>query len=1038
MKIPAKIISILCLLLWSASVFGQDDGVDLYLKQIRPVIKERCMACHGALKQEAGLRLDTVQAMQDHGIIERGDLLARLTSEDADQRMPPEGEPLTDAEIQTIKKWLSAGAPAPENEQPEADPMQHWAFQKINRPAVPDVNEPNPVDAFLTEKFRKAGFKPQATAHKTLLLRRLYLDVTGLPPTVTELQSEQPLHAIIDSLLNSPQYGERWGRHWMDVWRYSDWYGLGNELRNSQKHLWHWRDWIVDSLNEDKGYDQMIVEMLAGDEIAPQDLKVIAATGFLARNYYLFNRTTWLDDTVEHTSKAFLGLTLNCAKCHDHKYDPIAHTDYYRFRAVFEPHHVRLDALPGETDYDTNGLPRVYDDKLDAPTYLHRRGDPASPDEDNPIPAGPPEFLAGFAQPPTPIDLPVEAWAPGVRDYVQTDRLAAATAKVTAAREHLEQIKHTQESATAAETAIAADPTSLTEDFAKSRPDIWQTIGSGWRYQGGLLAQTEPTIDRSCLRTKAHHPSDFDLSLKFRTIGGTQWKSTGVRFDADESGENAHVVYVSAFAGGPKVQLSHMVAGQSVYPGDAKVDRPIALNQEYRLNVKVRADLINVSLDDQFLFASRLPQRSSGSIELFAFDATADFYSIDVQALPTDVVLQNTNKPSTMVDAVKLAELAAAELQLAQAELAALQARIAADNATLKDDIGDGSGDGSEAMEIAGRMQLQVQLAQAELELLKADSAKQPAAVKRRDQAQAALTSGELPAHAPLRGSRRALDLGKHTASQYAPVYSKTSTGRRTALARWITDRDNPLAARVAVNHIWSRHFGTPLVETVFDFGRQASAPLHQDLLDYLAVELIESGWSMKHIHRLILNSNAWQRSSSNLDADQQTLASDPENQYYWRMNGRRMESQVLRDSLLHLAGQLDLTRGGPSVTPGPNVHRRSLYLFHSRDGRDKFVSTFDDADIFGCYRRGESIVPQQALAMMNSREAIDAASQINSQLNAELTDAQFAAAIFLQLLGRTPSETETRACLAFLKVTPDRVQFVHALLNHNDFQVIR
>lgn len=244
--------------------------------------------------------------------------------------------------------------------------------------------------------------------------------------------------------------------------------------------------------------------------------------------------------------------------------------------------------------------------------------------------------------------------------------------------------------------------------------------------------------------------------------------------------------------------------------------------------------------------------------------------------------------------------------------------------------------------------------------------------------------------------------------------------------------------ARVAVNHIWTRHFGTPLVETVFDFGRRAPEPLHQDLLDYLAIELIESDWSMKHLHRLILKSKTWQRSSSNLGADPGTLTRDLDNHYYWRMNNRRIESQVVRDSLLHLSGRLDQTLGGPSVQPGPNVHRRSLYLFHSRDGRDKFMSTFDDADVFNCYRRSESIVPQQALAMMNSREAIEAAGHIASRFNADLTDVEFARSAFLQLLARPPSEAEIQACLSFLKTTPDRVQFVHALLNHNDFQVIR
>ncbi|TWU51229.1 DUF1553 domain-containing protein [Rubripirellula reticaptiva] len=1033
----AKILSVFPLLLLSVSAQGQDSGVDLYLNEIKPLLKDRCFACHGALKQEADLRLDTAKAMDDHGIFD-GELLSRLTSTEDDVRMPPEGETLTAQQIDVIQKWLSNGAAAPEDEQAEADPTQHWAFQKIQRPPLPAVREPNPIDAFLVAKQTANGLKPQKTAVRSLLLRRLYLDVTGLPPTAEQLVSDEPLEEIVDSLLGSPQYGERWGRHWMDVWRYSDWYGLGEELRNGQKHLWHWRDWIIDSLNGDKGYDQMIMEMLAGDELAPQDPKAVAATGFLARNYYLFNRTTWLDDTIEHTSKAFLGLTMNCAKCHDHKYDPISHEDYYRFRAVFEPHHVRLDALPGETDYAKNALPRVYDDRLDAATFLHRRGDPAQPVKDKTIPPGPPGFLAAFAETPMPIDLPVEAWAPGVRDYVQMDRLAKAEANVEQARKALAKIRLE----TKTENKPTAKPTNtvgkaLSDDFKKARPDIWETIGDGWRYQGGLLSQTQPTTDRTCLQTKSHHPRDFELTLRFQTTGGTKWKSTGIRFDVDETNENAHTVYVSAFASGPKVQLAHTQAGRQVYPGNAKADRAIQLHQEYSLNVQVREDLINVSLNREFLFAYRLPQRHAGSIELFAFDAAADFYSIDVKPLPADTILQQTKDQPAAVDSNKSLKLAQAQETLAELEWKALKAAIAVDKVMFKPDHSE-SPFKEILLEQSGRLQLQTRLAKAEVDLLKADEAKQADAVKRIDAAKAALAAGKLPEHAPLQGSERALNQKTDNVSQFATVYPKTSTGRRISLARWITHRDNPLTARVAVNHIWMRHFGTPLVDSVFDFGRRAPQPLHQDLLDYLAAELIESGWSMKHLHRLILTSKAWQRSSSNLDADVQTLVSDSANRYYWRMNNRRMESQAIRDSLLHLAGKLDPTSGGPSVEPARDVRRRSVYLRHSRDERDNFLSTFDDADVFGCYRRSESIVPGQALALMNSREAIEAAGDIDSQFDTALSDTEMTEAAFRLLLARPPSANEMAACLSFLTENKDRVRFIHALLNHNDFQVIR
>ncbi len=1024
-----KIIFAASLGLMVSSVTGQESAVDTYLDKIRPVLQKRCYACHGALKQESDLRVDTVASMRDHGILDSGDLLERLSSDESD-RMPPEGESLTKEELALITQWLTDGAPAPENERAEADPLQHWAFQKIERPTLPDVKESHPIDAFLAESQQVRGLKPQTSAPRSLLLRRLYLDLIGLPPTREQMRSEQSVPQVIDSLLQSPHYGERWGRHWMDVWRYSDWYGLDKQLRNSQRHIWHWREWIVDSLNEDKGYDRMVMEMLAGDEMAPDDLTVVAATGFLARNYYLFNRSTWLDDTIEHTGKAFLGLTLNCAKCHDHKYDPLSHNDYYRFRAIFEPHHVRLDALPGETDYLKNALPRVYDDNLEAPTYVHRRGDPLQPIEDRQVEPGPPKFLLDFAQPAQPVELPVEAWAPGVRDYVQIDRLAAADRQIESAKQNLQRMQQ-QVAQTASLTSPVNSGNPLSDNFQRSRPDLWKTLGRGWRYQGGLLAQTEATVERSCLRTQSHHPKDFELTLKFQTTGGQKWRSTGIRFDVDESGENSHTVYASAYIGGPKVQLAHTVAGRNVYPADARSDLPVVLNQEYTLGVRVRDDLINISLDGQFLFSYRLPSRRHGRLELFAFDSTANFYSLEIQTLAPETDLEPTDKPAAMVTPAQMVAIAQAQLKLSEIKREALKARIAADTKMFKK-----TGNGSP--EDAARMQLRVALAAAEVEWLKADAGKQANAEKQKAEAQAALDAEMLPKHTPLRGSERALEQGSHKPSQYAAVYPSTSSGRRTALAHWITHRDNPLTARVAVNHIWTRHFGKPLVESVFDFGRRAPTPLHQPLLDYLASELIDSGWSMKHLHRLILTSKTWQRSSSNRDADPHTLAEDPENHYYWRMNGRRMESQVVRDSLLLLAGQLDLTMGGPPVAAGPQVQRRSLYLFHSRDGRDPFVSTFDDADVFNCYRRNESVVPQQALAMMNSREVIEAAQRITSRYASERTDDAFAIAVFQQLLARRPSANEIQACLAFLSDNPDRIQFVHALLNHNDFQVIR
>ena len=297
--------------------------------------------------------------------------------------------------------------------------------------------------------------------------------------------------------------------------------------------------------------------------------------------------------------------------------------------------------------------------------------------------------------------------------------------------------------------------------------------------------------------------------------------------------------------------------------------------------------------------------------------------------------------------------------------------------------------------------------------------------------------------YAPLSVTRKALETPAHKFTDYSSEFPKQSTGRRTMLADWITSPENPLTARVAVNQVWMRHFREPLVESVFDFGRQAKQPRNAELLDYLAAEFIESGWSFRHLHRLIVTSKTFRRSSTTLNADAHTQKTDPGNQYYWRMNTRRMESQVVRDSLLHLSDQLDLSKlGGASASPKSGSTRRSLYFTHSPDKIDTFVGTFDDADLLQCYRRNQSVIPQQALALSNSKLAFESAAKLAAILDDADSPNEFIKACFTRILARAPDDEEIQECLVFLSEIPDkkrgRVHLVHALLNHNDFISIR
>ncbi|MGE0608448.1 MAG: PSD1 and planctomycete cytochrome C domain-containing protein [Pirellulales bacterium] len=888
-----------------------DDTVD-YQKQIKPLLRERCYACHGALKQQSGLRLDTAALIRQGGDggpaampgqADQSLILSRVAAVD-ESRMPPEGEgaALSPEELSLLKAWINAGADGPADEQPEEDPAKHWAFQPIVRPAVPPLAEEaaagrNPIDAFIAQQQLARGLVAAQSAASHALLRRVHLDLTGLPPTRRQLHafsadpSPQAYGRVVDELLASPQYGERWGRHWMDVWRYCDWYGNAGSGSwwNSGCEIWRWRDWIVRSLNQDKGYDRMILEMLAADEIAPEDDETIVATGFIVRNWYALNHNSWKRDMVEHTGKAFLGLTFNCCHCHDHKYDPISQREYFQFRAFFEPLELRQDRVAGTPDpgafrpYSVDGpehmpvsggMIRVVDAHPDALTFIYRGGDERDVVEDAaPVQAAPPAFLNGAAVQAVPVELPLPAWYPGVKPFIAQEEIAQAEQALKTALANSAASPHSDTLAAAANLARAR----LDSVLARQAAD-------GARYLG--------------------------------------------------------------------------------QPGDA----------------------------------AELARAASRGERL-----------------------------------VKVAEL---NVKLAEARQA-LSAAIA---------------DVDKAEEGAALKQLDVLAAQTAL----ADGV--------------AAVANESEDYTP-----------------FSPSYVKTSTGRRTALAQWIVARDNPLTARVAANHIWLRHFGRPLVATVNNFGRNGQKPSHPALLDWLAAELIESGWSMKHLHRLIVTSDAYRRSSEEGRSAEANLAIDPEAQFLWRFPPRRLEAEAIRDSVLFAAGQLDLTLGGPDIPTKdePQSRRRSLYFNIRPTGFPsvKLLEMFDPASPTDCYRRAESLLPQQALAMANSPLSIGQSRLLAQRLEQDLeipgslslgerADERDAAddvnqvltqAAFETILSRPPTAEELASCQEFLATqlslyqsrdlgqsagkTPEgtpppaanpaaraRESLVRVLLNHHDF----
>lgn len=680
-------------------------------------------------------------------------------------------------------------------------------FDAVKKPSVPKVKNKswvrNPIDAYIAAQHEARNLKPRPEASKEILLRRVYLDLIGLSPTPAEIQaflndpSPKAYEKVVDQLLADERYGERWGRHWLDVWRYSDWAGWsgGNQIRDSKPHIWRWRDWTIESLNNDKPYSQMIVEMLAADELAPNDTNALRATGFLVRNYKMLSREQWLEDTVKHTSQAFLGVTMGCAKCHNHMYDPISQKEYYQMRAIFEPHQVRTDRIPGETDIAKDGLVRAYDVGTNPPTYFFIRGDERKPDTNRVIQPGVPKSLKGsFAV--MPVILPQTAAHPDNRKFVIEDQIRESEAAISAAQK---EEKHK------------------------------------------------------------------DL----------------------------------------KVQIART--------------------------------------------------KHESLLTLLELEANA-----------------STNLARKAV--------------LLQRQVVVLEAKLKVEQTEKEDE----------------KKKAQTKLKEAE----------------------------KVAASEPDTNFR----------PRTAENYPEFSTGRRSALAKWIASRENPLTARVAMNHIWLRHFGQAIVGTPADFGFNGKAPSDPALLDWLAGEFMKRNWSMKEMHRLIVTSSTYRMSST---PDLANSKIDPDNVYLWRMPSRRMEGELVRDNLLHVAGDLDATMGGPEIDhmKGLSSKRRSIYLRIAAEKEVEFLKIFDGPSVTECYMRRPSVVPQQALALANS----DLALREAKHLAGALKDNDFIEAAFERVLSRSPKPDEKRLCADFLtaeakKTSLERARqnLVLVLFNHNDFVTIR
>ena len=812
---------------------------------------------------------------------------------------------------------LAVGLPFALQATPEK-PYRWEPFQAVAPPALPPTSHEasrwarQPLDLFVAAEHAARGLHPRPEAAKGFLLRRVYLDVIGLSPTreeqqaFAEDQSPEAYEKVVDRLLNDPGYGERWGRHWMDVWRYSDWAGWadGGQVRDSKPHIWRWRDWIVESLNRDKGYDRMILEMLAADELAPEDPDALRATGFLVRNYKMLSREQWMEDTLKHTSQAFLGVTMGCAKCHDHKHDPISQNEYYQLRAVFEPHQVRTDRVPGQTNTVLDGLVRVYDAEINPRTYLFVRGDERKPDTNRVMQPGVPGALGGSTVlggklGEERVTLPPLAARPDKREFVIQDSVRASEQVLAQARGVLEKLR---------------------EDKSAGREKITE------QELQVLVAEAK----RVALRAVIQAERSEDDGRK-------------------ESGEW-------------KRAATEACAAQ----------RQVALAE------------------------TKLKLHLAGAARAAA-----------------QTRLEETAKATNVVAGAK---------------------------ALVGDELSAQSAKQKVALEKTAK----------ELEELgrKFSEAEKVVAAAERECQSAPTTNYQ---------------------ARSTEVYPAVSTGRRLAFARWVASRENPLTARVAMNHIWLRHFGRGIVPTPADFGRNGRPPSQPQLLDWLAAEFMARNWSMKAMHRMILTSSTYRMAST---PDERNARVDPDNVYLWRMPSRRMEAESVRDNLLYVSGNLDPAMGGPEIDHklGLTSKRRSVYLRIAAEKEVEFLKIFDSPSVTECYERRPSVMPQQALALANSELTLGQARSLAARIAAEAGENpdRFVSLAFARILARPPRKEEVGLCREFLEgkarrldserraplipvsrppvgtlaaVSPNvraRENLVLVLFNHNDFVTIR
>jgi mono/diheme cytochrome c family protein len=1018
---------------------AQADDFEFFENRIRPVLVDNCYKCHSATggKVKGGLLLDTKEGLLKGGdtgpaIVpgepEKSLLIKAVRYMDKDLQMPPKDKRLADSQIADLVSWVKMGAPdprvAPEKaaQKPAYDfaaARKQWAFHQPQDPAVPVVKNKrwvkSPIDNFILAKLEEKNLAPAPPADKRTLIRRATFDLTGLPPTPEEVanflkdKSSGAFAKVVDRLLASPHYGERWGRHWLDVVRYAD--SADARATGSEGDImeaYRYRDWVVNAFNQDLPYNQFVREQIAGDLLQPKDPDQIDTNGIIATGLYAIGNwgngdadkdkilTDIADDQVDVTGRAFLGLTLACARCHDHKFDPIPTADYYSLAGIFFSSHITPKLTPKGQGENMLFIPLASKAELarrqkrEARIAELEKQIAATQDEQFALLGktmltqsadyltAAAAFHGGGAEQSPPTGL-LQPWV----NYLGFDDLKLLSR--------------------------------ITHDFA-DKPGLHSLHdANNADTPAGLINATDKAISYLTItmpaRTVAIHPSPKagvavgwkspitgTIAIKGRVVDadpncgdGIEWKlqvqrQGAITEIASGAIPNGGAQAFSEGKGATNLASLKMDAGEKlslvVLPkGDYACDMTVVeLELTDRDNPKRAWNLTSEIIADANEGKNPYPdsQGHQGVWSIYDMDGQSPLGDVAAGS-PMAKWLAAVNRQASKAD------VAAASQEVQRA----LQSTNAANSSVSKlyRDLTDPHSAfwaGAADVEKSFSAEIQKTLAaqESELALLRKNP---PPALARANGIQEG--GVEDSPHAGLHDVKihmrgRYDHLGDLVPRRFPRLLAGddqkpiTQGSGRLELANWIASPDNPLTARVMVNRIWQHHFGEGIVRTPNNYGKLGVPPTHPELLDYLAHRFEDSGWSIKAMHRAIMLSAAYQQSSIPVPA---TFKADPDTLLFGRMNRRRLESEALRDSLLDAAGKLDLTLGGPAVRD-MNTPRRTLYGMTIRSDHATYQFLFDAADPGAIVeKRIDSTVAPQALYLLNSpfvQEQIKALAQ--------------------------------------------------------------